>query len=288
MEDAPPAPLLRRSACSGFRFGTAGGVRHRCYIEVYGATPLRGTIGVPVPAPRLARTLPERTPVFETLLNRERRILIAIATPLEAGRLFDPDRLPRAEWSATEIAPRVELVITGVGKSNAAGAAGKFLDPERHCGVLSLGVAGALPGSGLEPGDVVAASACVFADEGVETPDGFQDCAAMGFPLGRFPGSAVPVDPEWMRFLAPRCRVLAPIATVSTCSGTDSLASRVRARTGAVAEAMEGAAVAQVAHRLGLKAGEVRAVSNTTGDRPRQRWDIARALTALKSVIGGL
>jgi futalosine hydrolase len=60
----------------------------------------------------------------------------------------------------------------------------------------------------------------------------------------------------------------------------------VKARTGAVAEAMEGAAVGLVAHRLGIPFGEVRIISNTTGDRNLQRWDMKRALASLSEVIG--
>ena len=44
---------------------------------------------------------------------------------------------------------------------------------------------------------------------------------------------------------------------------------------------MEGAAVVHAARRLDVPAIEVRAISNTTGDRDRQQWDIAAALTAL-------
>ena len=114
----------------------------------------------------------------------------------------------------------------------------------------------------------------------------------MGFPLGAFPGSAVPVNEELMReiglALSTMLPRVGPMATVSTCSGTDSLAAQVRNRTGALAEAMEGASVGLVAHRLGVPFGEVRIVSNTTGDRDRQRWDIKLALSKLSEVIGQL
>jgi futalosine hydrolase len=134
----------------------------------------------------------------------------------------------------------------------------------------------------------VAATSCVFADEGVETPDGFLDCAAMGFPLGPFPGSAVPVDAGLLARLAPLGDATGPIATVSTCSGTDARARWVRERTGALAESMEGAAIALVGVRLGVPAAELRVISNTTGDRAAQTWDMDGALHRLKNVIGRL
>lgn len=108
----------------------------------------------------------------------------------------------------------------------------------------------------------------------------------MGFPIGGFAGSAVPVDEGVLGAIRPLADAAGPVATVSTCSGLDSLAGQVRARTGALAEAMEGAAVGQVAHRLGIPFGELRVVSNTTGDRPRQVWDLKGALERLAAVLG--
>jgi futalosine hydrolase len=149
-------------------------------------------------------------------------------------------------------------------------------------------VAGALPGSGLEIGAAVAATACVFADEGLQTESGFTDCAAMGFPLADFPGAAAPVGEDALGVIRPLADAAGPIATVSTCSGTDALARAVRDRTGALAEGMEGAAVALVARRLRLPMAELRIISNTTGDRSAQRWDLRGALARLSDVAGGL
>jgi futalosine hydrolase len=132
----------------------------------------------------------------------------------------------------------------------------------------------------------------VYADEGMESPTGFLDCQAMGFPLGPFDGSAIPADPVLLDVLRPLCEASGPIATVSTCSGTDARAAAVRARTGALAEAMEGAAVAHVAVRMAhlhpgraLATGELRVISNTTGQRDLQVWDIKRSLSRLTDVL---
>ncbi len=45
---------------------------------------------------------------------------------------------------------------------------------------------------------------------------------------------------------------------------------------------MEGAAVVHAAHRLNLPAIEIRVISNTTGNRDTQQWDITRALQCLR------
>ena len=179
---------------------------------------------------------------------------------------------------------RVDVVVSGIGRTNAAAATtAALLEQGPYHGVLSVGIAGALPSAMLRPGEVVAATACIYMEEGLLAPDGFIDTAAMGFPLGEFAGNRVPVDERLTRFLAgPLHR--APIATVATCSGTDALAVEVERRTGAVAEAMEGAAVVHAALRLGIPGGEVRVISNGTGDRSRQMWDLKRAFATLHTI----
>jgi len=227
-----------------------------------------------------------------------RRILLVAATPLEGqaiarglsvGLDLAPD--PPRSWGPYALTDQIDLVISGPGKVNAAAITALAVKPERHAAVISVGIAGSLPGSGLAVGDVVAANACVYADEGIQTADGFEDLAAMGFPMGPWDGdgsrggSTLPVAElllGWMALLTPK---LVRIATVSTCSGTDAGAEEVVRRTGAQAEAMEGAAVAHVAALLGVPGGELRAISNTTGERSRQVWNIKAALAALERTI---
>jgi futalosine hydrolase len=121
------------------------------------------------------------------------------------------------------------------------------------------------------------------------TPKGYESVAQMGFPINEQDGG--------MRFLCDQrlvecCRRVGarpgPIATVSICSGTDAIAREIAGRTGALAESMEGAALALVAHRWGLPMTELRAMSNLTGDRAEQQWDIPRALSNLGGALGRL
>lgn len=219
------------------------------------------------------------------------RPLIVVATAREAGAIpgFGAGQ-PVSEWTRLEWA-HADVVISGVGKANAAAAVARTLDPARHGLVLSVGIAGALPGAGGAPpsltiGSVVCADRCVYADEGILTPEGFTGGAAMGFALGPFDDRGVQTLPALRTLAAQHGALIGPVATVSTCSGTDALARAVAQRTGAIAEAMEGAAAAHAAARLGVAAAEVRAISNTTGDRARQRWDIGAALDSLNAVLG--
>ncbi len=178
-----------------------------------------------------------------------------------------------------------QIIVSGIGRTNAAAATTEAIIKDGPFNsVISAGLAGALPGGELEIGDIVVATSCVYVEEGLLTPDGFQDMAGLGFSLGDFTGNVVPVDPNMLVVLDVLYRT-GPIATVASCSGTDEAAREVVRRTGAIAEAMEGAAVVHAAARLGIPAGELRAISNTTGNRNNQRWDLPRGLSALGKAV---
>ena len=181
-----------------------------------------------------------------------------------------------------------QIVIAGVGRTNAASATTEaILNAWKRGGidgVISAGIGGALPAENddetLKLGETIVASSCIYAEEGIITARGFAGMEALGFPLGDFAGNAVPVDEELLDRLSGTFRI-GPIATVATCSGTADAAREVVRRTGALAEAMEGAAVVHAARRLKVPAIEIRAISNTTGDRAQQAWDLQAGLDAL-------
>lgn len=216
-------------------------------------------------------------------------ILIVVAVGAEGAavrRAFGAGGEPEL-WKPERLDGRFELLVGGVGKANAAGATARFYDPTRHAGAMSVGVCGSLPG-GPAVGESVLATRSVNADEGVVTPTGFLTCREMGFPLGESDDEGWAPDGAWAAGLCKLVDALGPVATVSVCSGTDEAARAVAGRTGAVAEAMEGAAIAQVLRRIDPSAAfaELRVVSNDTGDRDKQRWDLPRAFAALTGVLG--
>lgn len=202
------------------------------------------------------------------------RCLVVVATDREAAPFRDAG---------------LRTVISGVGRVNAAVATTLAIQGfDAPPLVIASGIAGALPRVDERSiGDIVIGDRAVAADEGIRTPTGFQSIGEMGFPLARFmEGDAVPGDGGLVRGLSTRMpdAAVGPIATVGTCSGTDDLASEVASRTGAIAEAMEGVGVLQAARLLGARAVEVRAISNGTGDRARQVWDLEQAFAALATV----
>lgn len=227
-------------------------------------------------------------------------VLLVVAAPAEAravARGFaqsptpEADALPRWDWPIRKLCSGFDLLETGIGKVNAAAAVALAAAAARYDSIINLGVCGALPaGPGIAAtiGEVVLASASVYADEGLATERGFQTTAEMGFPLGPFAGSGVTAGAALRGLLEPMSDRVGVIATVSTCSGTDALAQQVAMRTGAIAEAMEGAAIGHVLARLAPRCAfaEVRVVSNTTGDRAGQRWDLRGALERLTLLAG--
>ncbi|MBT4531024.1 MAG: futalosine hydrolase [Phycisphaerae bacterium] len=200
-----------------------------------------------------------------------RRILIVTAVQAEADAIGRPKGL--------------FVVAGGIGKTNSAYATtSAILSDGPFTWIINAGVAGALPNSGLAIGDIVIANECVYAEEGLITPDGFQDIEQMGFSLGPFNGNRIQTD-KWMCERLAHLGTVAPIATVATCSGTDEHAELVATRTGCACEAMEGAAVVHTALRIGAPAIEIRAISNTTGNREEQEWDLKVALHNLGTTV---
>jgi len=234
------------------------------------------------------------------LIERTKRWLLVVAAPVEARAVIAgvtgarSDLLPGVSWKARELGARFDIVITGVGKANASAGVARALDAGRHAGVINAGVGGAMPEAGVGVLDVVVARPSIYADEGMLAPEGFRDIASMGFPpnqgMAGEPTVAVTPDERLVSALEKESKAVGPVATVSTCSATEALAREVRARTGAIAEAMEGAAAGFTVQRLapGLPFVEVRVVSNMTGDRSAQGWDLAGSTERLRALCASL
>lgn len=226
--------------------------------------------------------------------------LIAVAAPRELDAVLRAMGFVGQRpvlWQCVSCGNGFDVVWTGVGKSNAAGAVARVIDVSRHIGVLSVGIAGALPGSSqVQIGQAVCASRSYFSDEGVMAPDGFSSCAQMGFAPFNGQDDWIEHPQRVVDWLGELTDHIGPIACVSMCSGTDALAegtaSVVQERSEqsehGIAEAMEGAAVALAAHRIDerLLTGELRVISNTTGDRNNQVWDLDGSLEKLEKILG--
>ena len=131
------------------------------------------------------------------------KVVVCIATELE-GRYLPS--FPDIEGCS------VAIVQTGVGPVNAAMALTRFLSHHEVGLVVSIGVGGAYPGSGLEIGDVVCAESEYYADLGADSPEGFLDMKALGFAVVGEYYNRLPLD----RFPTPR---RARFVTRATCTG---------------------------------------------------------------------
>jgi futalosine hydrolase len=175
----------------------------------------------------------------------------------------------------------IALIRTGVGPVNAAFALTRFLSDNDVGAVINCGVGGAYPGSSLEPGGVVCAESETYGDLGANSPEGFLDMKAIGFPVISGPEpiyNRLPLD------LFPAKRRVA-FVTCTTCTGTDAEAQVLIARTGGAVESMEGAAIVHVARLMGVPVGEVRGISNMVGKRERSTWKIPEAAAAARASL---
>ena len=205
--------------------------------------------------------------------------LAPLVDELEAPRSVAVGRRPASEGEL--MGREVCLCECGIGKAAAAATLAAALETRPFSCVLGIGVGGAYPGAGLAPRDVAIASEEIFADEGVETPAGFQGYESFVVSSGAQNRLALDAELIDRAKLALERVVVGPFATVSTCSGTEITARRLAKRWGAVVESMEGAAWALVAHRYEVPFLELRAVSNLAQDRDVKTWDLPGAIAAL-------
>lgn len=153
-------------------------------------------------------------------------------------------------------------------------------------------VTGSQPAAGPQPGDVVIATQEIYGDTGSSSLGGWLSADELGLPLGGAPGREVGnvfdldpglVEAAWALVadgLAGRRVVPGPCVTVSRISGLRSEGEELRARWGALAESMEGAAAAHICALYEVPFLEVRGVSNLVVDRDRSSWNIEEAVAA--------
>lgn len=221
--------------------------------------------------------------VFSSLFSRNKPLLLCVAAFSEkksvaAGLgmsgllLSEPGKVIEGEY--------LSILETGVGKANAAGSLAYAMasGSRSYAGVLNIGIAGALDPS-VQLYESVFAECMVFADEGYPTPAGFVSLEDAGWARTNFQFHKNP----WTDHLRSKANHIGGIATVSTISSSVELATAYSARTGALAEAMEGAALASVCANLSIPFAELRIISNRCGDRSVQPWDIPGALRKLEA-----
>jgi futalosine hydrolase len=199
------------------------------------------------------------------------RLLICTATDFESSIL-------RARYAGEE---RIRIVITGIGPVNAAHSTTVAIIENRPDAVIVCGVGGAYPSAGLAIGAVVSAETEIYGDLGAQSPTGFIDMKTLGFPVVATPSPLFNELPLQVFPTTSRARFV----TVSTCTGTNSVAHEIASRTRGSVENMEGAAVAHVAHLHGIAVGEVRGISNLVTNRDVKTWKLKEAASAAQEAL---
>lgn len=189
----------------------------------------------------------------------------------------------------------VLICAAGVGKISAAAATAVLIERCQPSLVINTGCAGAYGGSGMSIGDLAVASEEVLGDEGALTSAGWQDLQTMKLPSlvqgNRLYYNDIPLS----KLASEKAMQLADyygvhltrgrFVTVSTCSGSRLRGEEMARRCRAVAENMEGAAVALTCLRYGIDCLEIRGISNQVDERDMKTWDIPRAVEAAQRFV---
>ena len=181
---------------------------------------------------------------------------------------------------------RVVFGLSGIGKTNAAHAVTVLIEKFSPSCIVSFGIGGAYPASGLRVGDIAVAEKEVYADEGVLLKDGLHSFEITGIPLlkvrGRKYFNEFPADKRLSRLaLKAGCAIAfcksGVFMTVSACTGTRRRAAELAAKFNPICENMEGAALAHICHIYGIPFIEIRGISNIVEDRNMAKWNIKLA-----------
>jgi futalosine hydrolase len=169
----------------------------------------------------------------------------------------------------------VDTLITGVGPVEAACAIAEALARRRYELVVNAGIGGAFEGA-ARVGDGTIVSDDVF-ELALESGD------AIRLPAGSSVVDTARSDPGLVAGLAGRGFAALHGITVARVTSSEETAARL-ARRGAQIESMEGFAVLRAAERAGIRAIEVRGVSNRVGSRERSGWDFDAGLAGLARI----
>ncbi|WP_117236724.1 futalosine hydrolase [Thermus sediminis] len=174
---------------------------------------------------------------------------------------------------------------TGVGKVNAAMALTAYALRHPVERALLFGLAGAYPGSGLAPGQLVLIGEEVEADLGLR-----EGLEPLGFPALRKGGkryyNRFPLDSALTASLAEALGLTVVTGlTRDLVSESPGEAAALAEGWGAQVESMEGAAFARACLALGLRGAELRAISNPAGVRDKGAWRVEKAVKSLGEAL---
>lgn len=187
---------------------------------------------------------------------------------------------------------KFSLIISGIGKTNAAMAATYLIEKFSPDLLFLFGIAGAYPSTGLSVGDVAIAEKEFYGDEGVIIKDGFHGLDFIKIPLLKKGKKKLfnefTLNKGIVNMIKRKIKVplkAGNFVTLSTITGTTERAIELRDKYNAMCENMEGAAVAHVCEFFAKDMVEIRGISNIVEDRDRSKWDIKIGIKACNDVL---
>lgn len=180
---------------------------------------------------------------------------------------------------------------SGVGAMLMAMQLTRFLIEVQPGAVLLCGCGGSYPDSGLNIGDLALAGSETYGDCGVTTSTGFIPLEQLNIPqqhhLAPLFQQSYDLDSPLYKQAArllPQAHC-GPFVTVNSCSGTPELSRQLQQQTAGICENMEGAAAAQVCAEFSCPLVEVRGVSNPTGTRADELWNIPLGMKVAQEAV---
>lgn len=180
------------------------------------------------------------------------------------------------------------LAASGVGALAAMIAHGAAIGGGELKRAVLVGISGTFDAERAPIGSAVVGTEAVCEGIGAGTGDGYISASTMGWLQGHLRswlpacGDRTPlVVPDVLRALA-----LGPILSVAAASGDDAhRGDRAARHRDVIVEEMEGYAVALAARLCAVELTIVRGVSDLVGDRNPANWEVAKALSAVRSAL---
>jgi futalosine hydrolase len=233
--------------------------------------------GAHLPAPQgRGPAAPELALLLRDPLLSPRRPLVLIPTAREAELLLGAHARALASPQPRTLAGRrVHVALTGIGLAAAGATASRWFAQTKPDAAVLVGLCGTFDPRRLAVGALLEATAVSCDGIGAGEGEGFVE---VGEPLHAL--RCAPVLQRSDR--AARGEVL----SVAAAAANPRMVAARRARhPRALAEEMEGYAVALAARLAGVPLTILRGASNVAGDREHRRWKIAEALAVCRAAL---
>lgn len=213
-----------------------------------------------------------------------RRLLVLVPTAREAELLLGAAAKGiGAPHLVTLHGRSVRIALTGIGLAAAGASTGRWFAQVAPDAALLAGIAGTLDPTLFPVGDVLEATS--VACDGIGAGEGDRFAPLPEPPLPSTLAGSEPLAPIELERRIGETRGGA-LLSVAAAAGSRTWAQARRARhPHALAEEMEGYAVALAARLARVPLTIVRAASNEAGDRDHASWQVAPALAACRRAL---